>query len=117
MGIVASAAAGYADAGYLTIIDGIVSPRWFFSPLRDALHASGHAVAYAVLRPPAEVCISRAASRAGAQIADSEVITQLWDDFAGLGPLEGNVIVSPDPGADPTAVELARRLEDRSLEV
>jgi tRNA uridine 5-carbamoylmethylation protein Kti12 len=83
MGIVATAAAGYADAGYLTIIDGIVSPDWFFPPLRDALQASGHAVAYAVLRPPLEVCISRAASRAGPQLADTEVIAQLWGDFAG----------------------------------
>jgi hypothetical protein len=95
----------------------MVSPNWFFPPLRDALHASGHAVAYAVLRPPVEVCVSRAASRAGAQLADSKVITQLWDDFAGLGPLEGNVIACPDQSADRTAAELARRLEDRSLEV
>jgi tRNA uridine 5-carbamoylmethylation protein Kti12 len=116
MRIVATAAAGYADAGYLTIVDGIVSPDWFFPPLRDALHASGHTVAYAVLRPSVEVCIARAASRAGAELADGEVITQLWDDFAGLGPLEGHVIAGREPSADTTAVELARRLEDRSLE-
>jgi hypothetical protein len=29
MRIVAQAAAGYADAGYFTIIDGIVLPSWF----------------------------------------------------------------------------------------
>jgi adenylylsulfate kinase-like enzyme len=28
MRIVAAAAAGYADAGYFTIVDGIISPRW-----------------------------------------------------------------------------------------
>jgi hypothetical protein len=117
MGIVATAAAGYASAGYLTIIDGIVSPNWFFPPLRDALHTSGHAVAYAVLRPPIEVCIDRAASRAGARLADTKVITQFWDDFAGLGPLEGHVVDSPGPRAAATAVELERRLDDRSLEV
>jgi len=31
MRIVAAAAAGYADAGYFTIVDGIVSPRWFLN--------------------------------------------------------------------------------------
>src|SRR6266536_2695847 len=37
MRIVAEAAAGYAEAGYFTIIDGIISPRWFFEPLRDSV--------------------------------------------------------------------------------
>src|ERR1700678_3473141 len=50
MHILAEPAASYASAGYFTIIDGIVSPRWFFKPLRDSLRASGHSVAYAVLR-------------------------------------------------------------------
>jgi adenylylsulfate kinase-like enzyme len=37
MRIVGDAAAGYAAAGYFTIVDGIISPRWFMAPLRDAL--------------------------------------------------------------------------------
>src|SRR5580698_6628761 len=37
MRIVALAAAGYADAGYFTIIDGIIIPGWFFEQLRDSL--------------------------------------------------------------------------------
>jgi len=85
MRIVATAAAGYADAGYFTIIDGIISPRWFFAPLRDALQAAGHAVAYAILRPSVAVCASRAASRERYRLADATVIEQLWDDFAELG--------------------------------
>src|SRR6478752_4893200 len=48
MRIVAGAAAGYADAGYFTVVDGIISPHWFFEPLRDALEEGGHRVAYAV---------------------------------------------------------------------
>ena len=51
MGIVARAAAGYTDGGYLTIVDGIVIPAWFLRPLREALETAGHRVAYAVLRP------------------------------------------------------------------
>jgi chloramphenicol 3-O-phosphotransferase len=36
---IAAAAASYADGGYFTIIDAIVSPRWFLEPTRDCLRA------------------------------------------------------------------------------
>lgn len=65
MQIVAEAAAGYAAAGYFTIVDGIVIPRWFLAPLRDALYEAGHDVAYAVLRAPLEVCRARVQGREG----------------------------------------------------
>ena len=84
MRIVAEAAAGYAGAGYFTIVDGIVIPRWFLRPLRERLEASGHAVAYAVLRPPLAVCLARETDRA--------VVEQLWREFADLGDLEPHVI-------------------------
>ena len=41
MRTVARAAVAYAEAGYLTVIDGIVIPGWFFEPLRDALRGAG----------------------------------------------------------------------------
>jgi adenylate kinase family enzyme len=85
MRIVGDAAGGYADAGYFTIIDGIVSPRWFFEPLRNRVTGLGHAVAYAVLRPPLDVCIARAIGRASDRLADTSVVEQLWRDFADLG--------------------------------
>ena len=96
MGIVAEVAARYARAGYFTIVDGIVSPRWFFEPLRDSLRAAGFEVAYAVLRPPLSVCVSRTAERPARVPAPARVVEQLWHEFADLGPLERHVI---DPGA------------------
>ena len=39
MGVVGDAAARYAEAGYFTILDGIVIPGIFLEPLRDSLHA------------------------------------------------------------------------------
>jgi adenylate kinase family enzyme len=69
MHIVAQAASAYAGAGYFTIIDGIIQTDWFLRPLRDALRAAGHTVAYAVLRPPLSVCVSRAAGRASSPLA------------------------------------------------
>lgn len=111
MRIVAQAAAGYANAGYLTIIDGIVIPRWFLRPLRDSLSAAGHRVAYAVLRAPLAVCLERAGSRASNRLSDAAVVERLWHDFADLGPFETHVIDSGAQAADATADALAERLQ------
>ncbi len=104
MRIVAAAAAGYADAGYLTIVDGIVIPAWFLQPLRDALEVAGHGVAFAVLRAPLALCTERAEKREGPFLADPDVIRQLWESFADLGDLERNAVEidaeSPEVAAD-----------------
>ncbi|HSR93573.1 MAG TPA: AAA family ATPase [Solirubrobacterales bacterium] len=90
MGIVARAAAGYAAAGYGTIVDGIVIPGWFLEPLRDAFHDAGHRVACAVLRAPLSTCMARARDRKREPLADPSVIERLWRSFADLGELERN---------------------------
>lgn len=110
MQIVAEAAAGYANAGYFTIIDGIVSPQWFLQPLRDSLHAAGHSVAYAVLRAPLPICLARAANRETGRLADGAVVERLWHDFAELGPLEPHVIDSGTQAADAVVAALLQRL-------
>jgi predicted kinase len=115
MSIVAEAAARYASAGYFTIIDGIVSPEWFLQPLRDSLKASGHSVAYAVLRAPLPTCLDRAASRVSSDLSDGAVVERLWQDFAELGPLEPHVIESGTQSADAVAVALAKRLRSGLL--
>ncbi len=110
MDLVAHVALGYARAGYFTIVDGIVSPRWFFEPMRDALRRGGAEVAYAILRPPLETCRARTAERA-------DVVAQLWADFDALGPLERHAIdvggLSPQQVAD----AVRSRLGDGSLRV
>src|SRR2546423_2731983 len=116
MRIVAQAAAGYADAGYFTVIDGIVSPRWFYEPLRDGLREAGHAVAYAVLRPSLDVCRARAASRTDSQTAEPAVFERLWREFADLGPLERHVVEGDDLTAAQGADLLAQRLRDGALD-
>ncbi len=117
MRIVAAAAAGYADAGYFTIVDGIISPRWFFEPLRDALQAGGHAVAYAVLRAPLAVCVARAASRDASRLADTTVVERLWGDFAELGSLERHAVDGSGKSAENIAEEVAQRLQQGQLGV
>jgi predicted kinase len=117
MRIVAAAAAGYAEAGYFTIVDGIVIPIWFFEPLRDALRAAGHPVAYAVLRAPLAVCAERLQSREGEPPIDSAALERLWRSFADLGALERHALeldrLSPEEVAD----LLERRLSHGALAV
>jgi tRNA uridine 5-carbamoylmethylation protein Kti12 len=115
MRIVAGAAAGYASAGYFTIVDGIVLPSFFFEPLRDGLQEEGHAVAYAVLRAPLEVCVARAGARHSQPLADPQVVERLWRDFADLGPLSRHAVDldAEDPHA--AADLLEARLRDGTL--
>jgi adenylate kinase family enzyme len=117
MRIVAAAAAGYADAGYFTIVDGIISPSWFFEPLRDALEDAGHAVAYAVIRAPLAVCAARAAGRQASRIADISVVERVWREFADLGALERHAIEDDGGSAEQVAEEVARRLRAGLLKV
>ena len=109
MKIVAEAAASYARAGYFTIVDGIVIPRWFLDPLREGLHG-GLEVAYAVGRAPLSVCSSRLRQR-GEPSGDLGVLEQLWAEFADLGPLEENAVdmtgISPEEASDAIARLLA----------
>jgi hypothetical protein len=117
MRIVAKVADGYAKAGYFTIIDGIVSPQWFFRPLRDSLRAAGHSVAYAVLRAPLPVCISRVETRPSDRLSDTDVIERLWQDFADLGPLESHAFDSGANTAEALASAISERLHANLLAV
>ncbi|MGN6254618.1 MAG: AAA family ATPase [Solirubrobacterales bacterium] len=91
MGIAGEAAAAYAVAGYFTVVEGIVLPRWFLSPLRDALRRAGFAqVAYAVLRTPLPQCLGRLENRDEA--VDSEAVAKIWTEFEDLGEFEPNAL-------------------------
>lgn len=115
MRIVARAAAEYAEAGYFTIVDGIVAPGWFFEPLRDALHDAGHRVAYAVLRAPLSVCVARASQRESEPLGSPAVVNQLWQSFSDLSHLERNVLELDGESREAVSEILARRVADGSL--
>lgn len=117
MGIVADAAAGYATAGYFTLIDGIVIPGWFLEPVRDALRAAGHGVDLAILRAPLSTCLARVRRREGIPSIDPEAIERVWQGFAECGEFEANAIDLGDESPDEVAGLLARRLEGGLLVV
>jgi hypothetical protein len=107
MRIVGDAAAAYAGAGYLTIVEGIVIPRWFLGPLSGSLRAAGHPVAYAVLRAPLELCLARRDE------IDAEVIEGIWREFEDLGELEPHAIDIADATPDVVVRELTGGLRSR----
>ena len=97
MRLIGEVAAGYARAGYFTIVDGIFIPGWFLEPVRDALIRSGNTVAYAVLRAPLAVCQARAADRDRDPLRDPTAVEQLWNAFADLGDLERHSVAPTAP--------------------
>jgi hypothetical protein len=101
MAIVGDAAAAYADAGYFTIVEGIVIPKWVLEPLRDELRARGHAVAYAVLSAPLDICIERRAQ------IEAGVIDSIWSQFTDLGEFEAHRIDVTSASPEAVAAELA----------
>jgi tRNA uridine 5-carbamoylmethylation protein Kti12 len=110
MKVVATTAAGYADAGYFTILDGIFLPAWFYPPVRDSLRAAGQSVAYAVLRAPLALCLERVRTRVE-QPVEAAVVEQVWNQFADLGPLERHAIDTETRSTDDTARLMAERLD------
>jgi hypothetical protein len=109
MRIAGDAAAAYAADGYFTIVEGIVIPRWFLTPLRERIEREGRRVAYAVLRAPLELCVARRSH------VDGAVVEGIWRQFGDLGPLERNVIDVADTGPEGLAAELEEGLETRFL--
>lgn len=102
MGIAAEAAATYAAAGYFTVVEGIVLPRWFLLPLRNVLRKAGFRAVYAVLRAPLPICLARLERRGG--VVDPEAMTKIWTEFEDLGEFEPHAIeiseCSPEEAAN-----------------
>jgi predicted kinase len=117
MRIVAAAAAGYAEAGYHTIVEGIFIPGWFLEPVRDALHGKGHSVAYAVLRAPLAVCSTRVQAREGDPPIDEAAVEQVGRSFDELGDFEPNALDVEGLGPEEVAVLLRRQLAEGRLRV
>jgi predicted kinase len=102
MRIVSEVAAAYAGAGYFTIVDGIVLPRWFLLPLRDALRDAGLEVSYVVLRAPLGTCEDRVETRPHQRLSEPKALAGLFAQFEDLGEFERNAL--DVEGLDPSEV-------------
>jgi adenylate kinase family enzyme len=103
MRIVAEATVAYAQAGYAAVVDGIVILRFYLPLLRDTFRSAGQPVAYAVLRPPLEVALERAAMRGADGLEASGPITKVWEQLSDLGDLELHAIDNSDQQPAETA--------------
>ncbi len=109
--VIVAAALAYAAGGYDVIVDGIVGP-WFLDPFRTAGQTNGVAFDYVVLRPNAAVTLHRGVTRRGEKaLRDEETISQMWEAFQNLGPLESHVLDLTASSAGETAEVVKSGLE------
>jgi predicted kinase len=114
----ATAAASYATAGYETIIEGIVIPRWTLGAVREALATAGVEAAYAVLRAPQSVCASRFHEREGdPSLMEPGILDGIGAEFDDLGEFERHAIDVAGMDAEQTAATLSARLAEGALDL
>lgn len=114
----AAAAASYAGAGYETIVDGIVIPRWTLGAVRGTLQAAGLDVEYAVLRAPQSTCLARFQEREGGpDLLDPDVVGAIGAEFDDLGELERCAIDVDGMSAEQAAAAVARAAATGLLEL
>jgi predicted kinase len=112
----AEAAASYATAGYTTVLDGIVIPRWTLGVVRETLETAGVPTAYAVLRAPHSVCADRVHEREGdPTIFEPSILVAIGSEFEDLGEFEGHAIDIAAMDAERSAAAVAARLEEGTL--
>jgi predicted kinase len=112
----ATAAASYAAAGYSTVLEGIVIPRWTLGIVREAFESAGVPAAYAVLRAPQEVCVARVQEREGdPDLLAPSVLARICSEFDDLGEFERHAIDVAGMDAEEAAAGVAARLEVGTL--
>ena len=101
----------YARAGYMVVVDGVLGP-WFLERFLVQPRAAGVAVHYVVLRPSAEVALTRAQARSGRALTESRPIRAMYEDFRELAALERHVVDNSAQSASKTA-QVVRDLLDQ----
>jgi thymidylate kinase len=102
-----SSASKLAQAGYATVLDGIVGP-WYMPVVSEELHNLRAPVSYVVLRPALEECLARTSTRReearhANALADEGPIRHLYQEYARLGPFEANVLDTTNHDKEATA--------------
>lgn len=101
------AAAGYAQAGYTTIFDGIHGP-WFLSEIQAA--AGGCELHYIVLRADLETCIDRAVNRSETPASET-IVRTMHEQFDELAQYEPFVVDTTSATPADIAAEVLQRIE------
>ena len=112
-----AAASALTDGGIRVVLDGVVGP-WMLDVVADELGRRGQSADYVILRPDLEVCLARAGSRADEPprvpghppLTDVDAIRHMWNEFAGLGPVEQHVIDNGTLDPEQTAATVLERI-------
>ncbi|MEM9513554.1 MAG: AAA family ATPase [Actinomycetota bacterium] len=89
MDIATDTAAGFADAGYTVVWDGIVGP-WFLDRVAQRLRSRSVALRYLVLRTDRSTGLDRVRRRDGT--VETSGAETMWDQFADLGELQSHAV-------------------------
>ncbi len=116
MKIAAAAAASYARAGYSTIFEGIVIPRWTLGVVRDSFEAAGVPVSYAVLRAPHSACMARVQERDPDQFEES-MLAAICSEFDDLEAYEHHAIDVGGMDAEQAVAAVSIRFAEGCLEL
>lgn len=111
-----AAATMMVQAGYSTVLEGIVGP-WMLDILMEEAAARNVEIDYVVLRPEADVAVDRAVSRVGDDrvpghpaLTDETPIRKMWREFSALGDHERFVLDTTAWNATQTADEIWSRV-------
>lgn len=85
--VLAQAADGYAQGGYLVVVDGVIGP-WFLSAFRQ-LSSRIH---YVALQIDVESAIARCQTRGGDTLTDAQVISSLHKQLSQLKELSNHAL-------------------------
>ena len=110
MQVVGDAAVSFAKARYVTIVEGVILPGWYYEPLVSRIRSEGIEVDTVVLRPSLAACVRRAGNRTSRPLDDQAVIEQLWNGFEDLGDLERVVIDNSAGDPEESADVISARL-------
>lgn len=113
MDVATDAAAGFAEAGYAVLWDGVVGP-WFLGRIAQRLARREVVLRYLVLGASRDVAIERVRRRDGSP--ETSGVATIWDAFADLGELEHHR-VSGDGDADTVIGRCRLALEGGALTV
>jgi len=112
----AEAAASYAKAGYSTIFEGIVIPRWTLGVIRQTVEAAEVPASYAVLRAPRSECAERVHGREGdPELFEPGALAAISSEFDDLGEFERHAIDVAEMDAEGAAAAVATRLQEGTL--
>jgi len=113
---IVAAAATYARAGYVVVVDGIVVP-WFLDRYEAAATRAQLELDYVILRPDEATTVARARARPDHPLRISGPVVTMHRAFADLGAHERHVIDTTDQTAAATFAAVARAIADATHRV